>query len=146
MQIQQKNKSIRIPLSWMIGLFFALTCSLLYFYLAGASERNHQRFELEADGISRVLAAEGNVAVFRIKDVIAMIASGQEARVGEKLNNAVKRSKYIREVGHFRVGDDFNQRHYLSRDTAVTPDPVEVAALDTMLKGHLALTRVVLPK
>jgi signal transduction histidine kinase/CheY-like chemotaxis protein len=146
MRIQRKSKTIGIPLSWMIGLFFVLTSSLLYFYLAGASERNHQRFELEADGISRVLAAEGNVAVFRIKDVIAMIASGQEARVEEKLSNAVKRSKYIREVGHFRVGADFDHHHYLSPDTALTPDHAEVASLDAMLKGYLALTRVVLPK
>src|ERR1700753_4003800 len=105
MQIQQKNKSIRIPLSWMIGLFFALTCSLLYFYIAGAVERNHQRFELEADGISRVLAAESDIAVLRIKDMVAMIASGEGTRIDDKLSRAVKRSKYIRELGQIRVGD-----------------------------------------
>lgn len=146
MQIQNKNRIIRIPLLGMVGLFFALTASLIYFYVAGASERNHQRFNLEADGVYRVLDAEGDVAVVRIKDIIALIAWGHEARIEQKLNSAIKQSKYIREIGYFRVGADFEHRHFLSQNTGLTLDHAEINALDGLLNSYFALVRVVLPK
>lgn len=146
MQIQHKNKMIRIPLPWMIGLFFILTASLAYLYVTIAREKNYQRFNLEADGIARVLTAESDVAAVRIKDIVAMIASGLDDRIEEKLNNAIRTSEYVREVGYFQVGIDPKHHHYLSQNTQLTPDRAEVAALDAALKGHLASVRVVLPK
>ena len=61
------------------------------------------------------------------------------------MSRAVKRSKYIRELGQIRVGDGYKHRHYLSQSTALTLDRTEVDLLDAMLRNYFAVARVVLP-
>ncbi|ABD90032.1 hybrid sensor histidine kinase/response regulator [Rhodopseudomonas palustris] len=141
MLIVHKDKTIRVPLAWIIGAIFALTSGLIYFYAASSIELNHQNFKLESDGIARLASAEGDVALVRIKDLIGLVASGGEALIDGKLRRAAKKSANIREIGYVRLGGDFSQKYFLTDRTALSIDRQEMASLNLELKRNLALTR-----
>ncbi|CCD87875.1 putative sensor protein [Bradyrhizobium sp. ORS 285] len=141
MQFQRKDRTIRIPLGATIVTFFAATAALLYFYVAGTIDRNHQRFDLEVDGISRILSADGDLGLVRIKDMVAMLATDQRYLIEQKLFQLSKRSPNVVEIGYFSVGGRFRHERFVGDRGELRIDSGEAEALNSELKRYPSRTR-----